>query len=320
MPVENQIGFSNCTADKQDGLAKFFRMHIPMVRAVFKNAAANKNNHAFQKYIFVDTNAGDGANRHYGEGSPVIFLRAIIRAKMPFRAFFIEREKANVESLREIVRTMGVEDSVEVLEGDNRELFPAVVRKIQQEAGRKTTYGLIYKDPNGAPDLDLLKYASLHLPKIDLLVRMPTRVLKRKANAPQCSSYRLIDFVKTVEKQDWIIRDTFALDKHHDWTFLFGSNYKTGDWKKERFFALDSEKGQEILERLGQTKKERFELAQDHFAYRAEAKKRNGGMCEMCETAKATELHHLHYGPSHDPKKLIHICHDCHCKLEKKAI
>lgn len=319
MPKNNNIGFSNCTPDKQDGLNKFLKLHFRIVQAVLKNSK-NKTYSAFPKYVYVDTNAGDGANQHYGEGSPVIFLRAAFQAKIPFKAYFIERESANVQSLQKIVKSFGAQSDVEIIEGDNKEILPKVVENIQIESRRKAVFGLVYKDPNGEPNLDLLNGVSRKLEKVDLLIRVPTRVLKRKANAPQCDASRLFDFIHKIKKEHWLIRDTFVFDRSHDWTFLFGANFKTGDWKKERFYSLDSEEGQRILERLNYTKKELLELKQMNMGWRDLVRERSGGICELCGENHATEMHHLRYGPEHDPAKLLHVCHACHCKLENKAI
>ena len=51
----------------------------------------------------------------------------------------------------------------------------------------------------------------------------------------------------------------------------------------------------------------------------AEVRERSGGFCECCHRSAATEVHHLRYGPDHDPEMVIHICHDCHCVAEGKT-
>ena len=49
--------------------------------------------------------------------------------------------------------------------------------------------------------------------------------------------------------------------------------------------------------------------------------KRANGMCEKCEVAPATEVHHLRYpawGTFDTPSNLVAICHPCHCKEHGK--
>lgn len=52
-------------------------------------------------------------------------------------------------------------------------------------------------------------------------------------------------------------------------------------------------------------------------AIRSVVMKRAGGVCEDCNIASATEVHHLRYpkwGAFDTPDNLIAICHACHCK------
>jgi len=322
MPKENDIGYSNCTQDKQDGLRKFIGFHINIVSAVWKNAVSKGYGHPYP-YIYIDTNAGDGATRNSEPGSPVIFLQAAMRKNIPFKAFFIERNKANVEKLRTVVSEFNAERNVEIFEGDNAEIIPELINRLNElYKTRKPLYGLLYKDPNGEPNLEMLKAVAVNQKTkyLDLLLRIPTRVLKRKANAPNCGAHRLTEFITEIKKEHWLIREKYVYDKNHDWTFMFGINYRVNGWEKERFYSIGSEIGQKILEELGLTKKEREALHQTSFGWKDAARQRNGGICEMCKEKPATELHHLRYGPERDPRKVIYICHACHCFLEGKLV
>jgi hypothetical protein len=56
------------------------------------------------------------------------------------------------------------------------------------------------------------------------------------------------DYLRKVQKNHWIIRDILPGDKSQ-WTFLLGMNYQISDWKKERFYKVDSEEGKAIFDR-----------------------------------------------------------------------
>jgi len=50
---------------------------------------------------------------------------------------------------------------------------------------------------------------------------------------------------------------------------------------------------------------------------RGVAMKRANGICEECNAAPATEVHHIQYpvwGTFDTPSNLRPICHDCHCR------
>jgi hypothetical protein len=58
------------------------------------------------------------------------------------------------------------------------------------------------------------------------------------------------------------------------------------------------------------------------LAARAVAMARANYRCSRCQTARATEVHHVRYPPwgTFDvPENLQPVCHACHCQIEGKA-
>lgn len=301
------IGRSMATPDKEDGFGKYISLHCKIVKAVFDK----KNRRGWfprKKYLYIDTNAGSGDNGPLGEGSPVLFLKAVKEYRLEYQAHFIEREQANAESLRSITN----DPRVIVHEGDNSELIKLIVPEIP-----KDIYGLAYHDPNGCPDLMLIGYIAENLKKVDIMIRVNAAAMKRTRIAWRDKDKPfLADIINGVKKENWIIREPLSNDKWQ-WIFLFGTNYTDwGAWKKERFYRVDSPKGQDILERLNYTTEELAQIRQPMFEMFNAVKERSGGICEVCLEKKATEVHHLRYDASHDPSKVLNICHECHCIKE----
>lgn len=295
------------TPDKQDGFSKYLALHIEIVRHVFDRARPSGWTPAFRRYVYIDTHCGSGDAGPYGPGSPLLFLETIDRAGLDFEAHFVDCVPANIAALRARVAERS---NVHIHEADNIEAVPAIVASIPADA-----YGLLYMDPFGVPNIDLLEYVSARLPKVDLLVRVPTRAIKRVRNAHHRDSY-LVDIITRSKKERWLIRGTLPGD-NFDWTFLFGTNYtEWNEWRKERFYRTDSPDGRRILTALNYTEAEQNALTQPTLLMMAEVRERSGGICEHCGSRPATEPHHLRYGPGHDPAKVIHLCHQCHCLAE----
>lgn len=303
MPITDGRGHSSMTPDKQSGLSAMLALHMRVVGNVF-----HKNRWMHREYYYIDTNAGSGSNPEEGvPGSPLIFLDRIKQFGYPWHAHFIECEAANVLMLKQ--RLNGeCGNSIHVHHDNNACVVPEILRHLPGKS-----FGLVYMDPNGTPNWELLTTVSKERPKLDILIRCPTRVLKRTRyqGAPS-----LVDGMKMVGKEAWLIREPIHGDRH-DWTFLFGADYGFGEWGKERFYRTNSNKGKELLERLHYTKPEIEEMHQCMLFVEQAVKDRSGGVCERCGEAPATEIHHKKgsYGQM-DPLKRVHLCNACHCIVE----
>ena len=299
MPVTKGIGAGVCTPDKEDGFRKYIILHAKVVQRISWYR---------DRYYYIDTNSGSGDNGPYGPGSPALFLDAMRLLHMPYAAHFIDRESANAAALRDLVQRKGCPGNpVEVYEEDNREAMGRILPEIPAKA-----FGLIYMDPNGIPDFELLARVAEQLEKLDVLIRCPCGAIKR-------NGLRLLDLLGKVKKAHWNIRRPLAGDSWQ-WTFLFGTNYRGGfcEWKREGFYSTTSPEGTETLLRLNFTADEIAQHQQPELDAEAAVEARSGGVCEVCRSRPATEKHHLRYGSDHTPEKLIDVCHECHCRLEDK--
>lgn len=247
MPVTNGIGHSLATISKQHGFEKVISQHVSACGRILKK----HESWAPQTYFYIDANAGCGSNDDEAcDGSPVVFLKNARRIGQQYRAWFVEIEPGNSLYLRERVARW---PACEVVTGDNREHVPQIINRLPRNA-----YGLLYSDPNGVPNFDLLNLVSHHpnCSKLDILIRYTGSGVKR------AGSIKLLDYLATINKKYWMVRDLESGDKWQ-WTFLLGLNWGgMSDWKSQGFHWADSEQGQDIIERLNYTNRERHELRQ----------------------------------------------------------
>ena len=244
MSIRNGIGQSKATLDKQQGLGKLLRQHMSVVYRIFKKYQV-KN----AIYYYIDANAGCGYNYDVDcEGSPIIFLQAREEIGIKARAFFIEINKDNVVQLDRLTKPY-LNNSVDfcVYSADNKTAIPEISRVLPGGC-----FGLIYYDPNGRPDWDMISYLSKNpsLSKFDILIRYNAVAEKRNY---QKTGKLLLDHLKDVKKQYWMIRDLLP-GENWQWTFLLGMNYKINPWKTQRFYYTNSEEGNAILQKIANLK------------------------------------------------------------------
>ena len=319
MPVQNGIGYSQATFDKQDGLTMVLRQHISTVRVIL-----HKHGWAAQRYYWLDLTAGCGHNDEIDcDGSPVIFTQEIKRAGISYDAHLIDREPINTMKL---CGAMQGNRRVTVHTGDHATIAPKIIKEWPAE----NAYGMIYADPNGVPPFDLLAdlSKSQKLQRVDFLIRYTGSGAKR-------AGYRLLDELAKINKTHWIVRD---LDEHDrwQWTFLLGLNWGgLNAMDGQGFHYANSPEGRAIIERLHFTKPELDELHnppyltyQDYLnhpkykAVRAQALARAGGICEQCHKGGVSEVHHVQYPPwgtfEENADHLLAVCHRCHCQIHDK--
>lgn len=299
MPITNGIGHSEQTFDKQVGLAAVLGQHIQIVKRVL-----DKYPNFPQTYQYIDLYAGSGKNQEENcDGSPVIFLKSIY-GRLDYYGHFIDLEPGNTLFLR---AATSFTNSHTIYTGDNKEITPKIITRITGKS-----YGLVYADPNGVPDFDLLALVSEKLPKMDVLIRYPATAAKRNGRS-------LISELNKVKKGTWIIQKPVG---KWQWTFLFGTNYSDYKaWKKFGFYRLDEPEGKNIFEKVVYTKKELETLRQSDLFEKSSRElvfERSGGKCERCKTETVTEIHHKSYKPPVEiPENMIALCHKCHCNIHK---
>jgi len=249
MPIVNGMGQSAATVPKQDALYAILRQHLAVVRGIFA-----KYRDGPQVYQYVDANAGCGYNELVDcDGSPLVFLKAVQEVTVPYYARFVEINAPNAMELR---AKIGNGNHNEIIQADNRDVLPNVIKGF-----RLGSYGLLYTDPNGRPDFDLLSEVSRlpQMDKIDILIRYSATAQKRTIYQ---TGKHLEDYLAEINKNKWRICETDPKDGKQ-WTFLMGLNYGgIRDMKKLGFCYVDSARGQRILAKVNHTNEELASMRQ----------------------------------------------------------
>jgi len=221
-------------------------------------------------YLYVDLYAGPGELEYGGhrfDGSPII-ARDILTTEVDgrYEAVHFERDPAVAARLAE---TLWVQTSL--LDTVDAEQSPIIIGRFQDEFPRwldtqgqqSDRYGLIYADPIKDPiPHELLNLAAVAMPKVDLLSYVSATQYKRRRggdiNRNGHSDLPLLsDHIRAVKKKYALVRRP-----RHRWQFTFVLWTDWGDfpeWTQRGFHALDSAAGQEILDRLDLSHKQRFD-------------------------------------------------------------
>lgn len=327
-------GMSDITQIKQDHFRLILRTHLRIVQAIFK-----KRRYSLDTFFYFDINCGPGVYESNAQkGSPLIFLEEVQRLpELKYSAVFIDKEKENINNLNKYIPPNA--SHIHVLCGEQAELLP------QYFHTNKTQwhYGLLYTDPNGIFDAELLRDFSQQNPyhATDILINCPAAAIKRVRRSPKCQECRTLeDRLDIIQKKEWFVRLALR-NSTWQWTFLLGTNWK----KYPEFTKIDlinrtSKRGQSIFDILNYTNGERQEISQkDLFTpkfstYRDYLKspqflqvkqqlfQRANGLCELCHDAPATDPHHVIYTDwrhgEDAPGNLLALCHPCHCYVHGK--
>jgi hypothetical protein len=252
MPQTKGQGQSHMTIDKEEGLGKVLAWHMNTVKVIF-----DKHQYFPQTYHFIDAYAGSGYNKkEQCDGSPLVYLKTVANSGIDSYGWFIEEDDRLSAELG--MRVKGYE-RCEVSKGDNSIIVPQIARKLPKNA-----FGLIYADPNGIPDFDLLSKISRipGLEKFDILIRYNSAAVKR--NEHQTGGMKMLDHLNRIDKKYWIIRELRPGDIWQ-WTFLLGLNYGIREWKSQGFIKAITPEGInpgaiEIINKINYTKDERETL------------------------------------------------------------
>jgi hypothetical protein len=176
-------GQSDYTQLKQRRLETFLRFQMPMVKSIL-----DRNSWPFQKYLYIDLNAGCGYNDIAEcDGSPVITARAAQELGLPIYGILFERDKAAAKKLDERMNEFRTDDAVwVVLNADHNERLPDLVASFhggqasKAERSQPQRFGLVYSDPNGAATpFSAYSLFAKRLPKLDALMNVNATVRKR---------------------------------------------------------------------------------------------------------------------------------------------
>ena len=329
MPVLNGIGQSAATIGKQETLKYILMQHLAVVRQILVKYPRTP-----QVYNYIDANAGCGYNALVEcVGSPLVFMEAVDKVPVSHYARFVEIKRENVEQLRWV---LDGRNHNEIICGNNKKVVPEIVRQFPPNS-----YGLLYSDPNGVPDFDMLAKVSRmpQMAKIDILLRFSATSVKRKGSQ---TGERLIEHLKKINKRHWILQSVEKGDPWQ-WTFLLLLNSDClNPMRNLGCYYGRTEEGQRILEILNYTKEELqtreqlrlFDVDQLYHTYseylatpqfravRERVMEEARWTCQRCGVRAATQVHHLQYpewGDVDVPENLIAICEWCHYDIHKEG-
>lgn len=246
--IQRNVGQGDHTQQKQDDFQDLLSLHIKIVDGI-----TSKPGNAWQRYYtYIDMNAGPGLYNGI-VGSPILFLSQIERTSIPYLATLIEEEQCNATELNGRVAPLGSRGTVKVVNDNHDHALRNGAAPV------KSTYGMIYHDPNGTvPNFDLLAELSRKpaFQRIDFVVYLSATNIKRvrrfeQATGRDAKVKLLTDYMKSIDKSTWVIRKPVG---RHQWTFAMGSNWvNLPDWKKRGFYRIDTPEGKSMLERLTYT-------------------------------------------------------------------
>lgn len=244
MPIENNIGFSECTGTKQEHFGKLVAMHTTLVSGRWPD----------EKYVYVDLNAGSGSYNGVN-GSPLIFLDAASKCKRGyFEAHLIEKDKSNAEKLQELIQPY-ITDNIKahVYNQDNKDFL-----KTAKQKNIKAKFGLIYTDPNNTDiPVDVLAKicTSTQFKSVEILVYVSATSLKRVRTSSLVKKQPYLkDIITPINKKYWQARTPQG---RHQWTFLLGTNWQGFPvLQNQGFVKMNTYMGNRLFGHLNLTKKE----------------------------------------------------------------
>jgi len=335
MPIVNGRGYSEITEIKQMHFRTILRTQLRIVQAIFK-----KRGYPLNTFFYFDINCGPGVYEDENglqQGSPLIFLEEVQQLDLKYSAVFIDIESENIKTLKSHIPKDF--SNIHVFCGDHAELLPQFYN-----GNRQWHYGLLYTDPNGIFNPDLLQTFSQQEQHhaTDILINCPAAAIKRVKNSPKCEDCRTLqDRLAIIHKKEWLVRKTLK-GSTWQWTFLLGTNWtKFPEFQKIGMVRLNSEEGKSIFDRLNYTAQEweniiqgdlfkpKFPTYRDYLnsvefaVIKKQVFQRARGICEQCHEVPATDPHHLVYpdwknGEIDIPENILAVCHPCHCRLHGK--
>ena len=248
MPIIDGVGLSGHTDDKQRVFAGLLAMHITIC------------SHMNRPYLYVDLNAGPGKKLFDGKevtGSPIIAVELLDGKLDDYFALLLEERKDLAAELQIQMCALNIPTSRwDVKWIDNKKAV-----SLLDTMSKQSPMGVIYHDPNGDLDMDLLGLLSriAGFRQVDILIHLSAANLKRSRKATQ-SGPDLETALSSVSKKYWLVKEPTG---KHQWTFLLGTNWDAfPTWKKEGFYRTNTPRGQDILNRVAFTKRERRDQLQ----------------------------------------------------------
>lgn len=257
MGIYNGVGQSDETPTKQRHFAGLLSIQMRAAKGVMSNPKYTWCNSDYYQYF--DLYCGSGTSVDGEPGSPLIFLRKVEEIDIPYRAYFVDKNAASIERLRDLVPAHH-RRYCQFYAQDNRMAIREHLRAMrasERSVGRRM--GLIYADPNHGKDInwDVLQWMNRvewH-ERTDIAIYVGATSIKRWRSNPRCNlDYYLTEKMAEVGKKKWLVR---LPSGRNQWTFLFGTKWaKMPTWEREGFYDITSSTGKRILRALNYTKDE----------------------------------------------------------------
>lgn len=239
------IGRGNQTQLKQQHRKEFYRTWGRIAHFVRKKP---QNNWISGPTRLMDLTAGDGA------ASSKMMLKMAYRWLDPnFEVYLFEQTKKHCKQIPENLKHL-LDERTEVIPGDHKDTIPQLVKSWYEK--KSTILGLVDHDSNGIlhmKDYDFLKWFAKIFRTIDILIYTQigshNRVVGYNKKQKACFAGGLCESIEfymlKIPKKHWLIRESYGSNKY---VFFFGCNWPGfPELQHIEFYALDSEKGQEIL-------------------------------------------------------------------------
>ncbi|QDU36233.1 hypothetical protein Mal4_05170 [Maioricimonas rarisocia] len=139
-----------------------------------------------RRLLYIDTHAGRGKHLSGELGSPLVALTTLLEhsamerilRRAEVRYIFIERDEANLESLRQELSQCEVPSKVivDTADGDCFEIITGAIDRLEEQ-GRRLAPGFIFLDPYGFRIPGQLLRRIMKIPKTELFVNVIWREL-----------------------------------------------------------------------------------------------------------------------------------------------
>ena len=253
-------GQSDYTLEKQRVFWTIAATHMQIVRSKLRAWPGS-----YPRYAYIDLNAGSGYNTEAGIwGSPTIAAAIGDRLNLPLDLTLFE---ADLARRQELAARLSGRDDVHIY-GDHAAEWRYIAAWYR--GARQTVLGLVYFDPNAALiPIDVINGLVVKpLDKVDVLLHINANGGYKRPRGRGHAEYQgryLADDVAKLDKRHWWIRKPKT---DWQWTFLIGSNWAGfPEFRKQEFYPLASEIGQQVIEGLSLSERERKEqLARLPFA------------------------------------------------------
>jgi three-Cys-motif partner protein len=216
---------------------------------------------------YIDLTAGEGSYKINGDmvkGSPWlahnVFYKGLEKGQK-YQPIFFENDFSRRSSLQCTLTTLA-----EYPEGCFRKDYNDAASYFNKCVAHEEQEGLIYYDPCGAPNFDMLLEVNKALPKMDVLLHFsPTsnkRIVKSKARHVKGKQVRFMNFLLSLSKSFGYIHPPY--ENAFNWTFLLATENEITP--PAGFVSIFSKEGLELIQTANYTQLERsdgMELMQD---------------------------------------------------------